>query len=741
MIEASPYPIYICDEKNLFFVNPAFEQMYEYSAKELTTEGFVFLNLVAPEYRDLVKNFLNELGKKIGRSDDLSFTGITKSGRRIFLHTTVNVIDNGKICFHGITRDITKDIISEETLFNSRQMLRFVYDNVPQRIYLKDKNCVYFSANRQFLKDAGFEREEQAIGLTDSDLPWKNYAAELWVEDQWVLSGNTYHIESQEYIINGKLSIRKKIKFPLRNKNGEIVGILGTYEDITEISQYNQSLFNSEAKYRSIFNNSHTPMLIIDPESGNIMEANIAASYFYGYMQEELAGMNITDLNTLPRKDIQNYFDKAKGNTQNIFFLKHRKKSGKMADIEVHSGPIIIDGKKCLIEFLYDITEKTMMIEELKIAKKDAEEMNRLKSVFLANMSHELRTPLVGILGYSRLIKEDSHEEDIIKMADNVERGGNRLLQTVNLILDLSRIEANRMEINFVKCNVSEAAYEVYCTFSSAAKLKNIELDFTSEMNPIFVNIDEMHLASILNNIVNNAIKFTNQGTVSISVGVDGNNAVFTISDTGIGIPEDKQSLVFNAFRQASEGISRSFDGTGLGLTLTKKFVLLMNGSIDMQSTPGKGTVFTITFPLYGEPEKVDENNKADFPVQISHTDKNILIVEDDIRNFEVTSIFLKKFYACTHAENGNQALDLIKKEHFDIILLDINIGNGPDGLEILSQLKNIPGYQKVPVIAVTAFTMKQNIEEFLKNGFHQVLTKPFNPNILLYTIQKYLNQ
>lgn len=242
------------------------------------------------------------------------------------------------------------------------------------------------------------------------------------------------------------------------------------------------------------------------------------------------------------------------------------------------------------------------MTEQLIDSKKNAEEMYKLKSSFLANMSHELRTPLVGILGFSELLTTTDDLSKVKEFSGFINFSGKRLMETLNLILDLSRIEAGETKLNFEEIDIVEKIHETINLFSVNAKSKNLNLSFESNLRQLTIISDSKAIDSILNNLINNAIKFTSDGDVRIqlhqTVKSGKNWIVIDVIDTGIGIVEKDLDMIFKEFRQASEGLSRSFDGTGLGLSVTKKYVILLGGSISVKSALGEGSNFTVKLPV-----------------------------------------------------------------------------------------------------------------------------------------------
>ena len=237
-------------------------------------------------------------------------------------------------------------------------------------------------------------------------------------------------------------------------------------------------------------------------------------------------------------------------------------------------------------------------MEELILAKDIAEEANRVKDVFLANMSHELRTPLIVVLGYSQLLVEVSTDADIVKMADGIRKGGIRLLNTLNSILELTRIGSDRFELDLKIVDLIEEIKTIFEKFREAASEKNIDYSMQILNDHLLVTTDQRIFGTILNNLIDNAVKFTNEGSVTVICGIETDNMVYvTVKDSGIGIAETDKEVIFEEFHQVSEGINREYQGLGLGLAITKKYVQILGGKILVNSRLGSGSSFTILFP------------------------------------------------------------------------------------------------------------------------------------------------
>ncbi|MFA7361289.1 MAG: PAS domain S-box protein [Candidatus Kapaibacterium sp.] len=400
-----------------------------------------------------------------------------------------------------------------------------------------------------------------------------------------------------------------------------------------------------------------------------------------------------------------------------------------------------------VVGWVQDITRQKLIEQELIQAKKKAEEMSELKSNFLANMSHELRTPMVAILGFSELLHESLEEPDTKGFAYMIFEGGKRLTNTLNLILDLSRIESCKTEINIVDVNISDAARSTVELFKKQAEKNNLKIVSNLDESAA-AEIDTTILEKIIQHLLENAIKFTDKGHITVTTGKDeinGVNHVFLrIEDTGIGIPEDMLKIIFEPFRQASEGRSRKFEGTGLGLAICKKYVELMEGTIEVKSKVGKGTAFTVRFLSSGSKRPAETNTftnqdkSMEKETVILNKEKRILVVEDEALNINLIKQILKNSCQYDCVSSGEEAIKIVKEKKFSLILMDIGL-KGIDGIQTLIEIRKIEDCKNIPAIAITAYAMKGDKSEFLKTGFTDYLSKPFNISAFKSLINEYL--
>jgi len=383
---------------------------------------------------------------------------------------------------------------------------------------------------------------------------------------------------------------------------------------------------------------------------------------------------------------------------------------------------------------------------ELEIAKDKAEESNRIKSHFLAMMSHELRTPMVGILGFSEMLKSELKDEKLKGFAVNLHKAGNRLEDTLNAILNLSRLESNKKFIDTKFFDPIERIVELLEAHKMNAELKGLKLSFISEHESLKFNSDLVKFDIIINNLIGNAIKYTNEGEVIVGAISSGDKDLqvleISITDTGIGIADDKHNIVFEEFRQVDEGFIRNFEGVGLGLSLVKKYVQNLSGSIQLESKLGEGSKFTVTIPSFKTlDDLVAETVKAKKTVNatIPNDKIQLLIVEDDETNYLVHQLFLEDFCEITIAKTGNEALIFSKTKKFDSILMDINLGRGPSGIEITKLIRKMELNSETPIIAFTAFALDGDRTIFIDAGCTDYLTKPTTKDELRNVVLKYV--
>jgi CheY-like chemotaxis protein len=375
-----------------------------------------------------------------------------------------------------------------------------------------------------------------------------------------------------------------------------------------------------------------------------------------------------------------------------------------------------------------DITDRKWYEQELIDAKEKAEEMVRLKSAFLANMSHEIRTPLTGIIGFSEVLVEEA-ADDVRSMAALILSSGERLLLTLNSVMDLAQLESRSVRLEMESLDVVQHVRDVLPIFDRNARERGLYLCLQFDRPRIRARADQGALSRVLVNILDNALKFTDSGGVIVKVSGGDERTSIAVSDTGIGISESFLPKLFDDFVQESEGLARAYEGVGLGLSITKRLVDLMDGTIDVSSEKGKGTTFTVHFPASAQ-ELVPIREPG--PRRVKSGSPTILAVEDQDDAYLLLERLLFDGYELTRATTAAEAFDLADSRQFDLVIMDINLGHGPDGRHAMRGLRRRPSYVDVPIIACTAYAMPGDEEQFLADGFNAYIGKPYRKRALL---------
>ena len=403
-----------------------------------------------------------------------------------------------------------------------------------------------------------------------------------------------------------------------------------------------------------------------------------------------------------------------------------------------------------LLFFVYrNYTNQRKATTEMAIARQRAEQSEKFKEQFLANMSHEIRTPMNAVMGMTNLVMDSSLSEKQRFYLEGIRKSGETLLHIINDILDLSKIEAGKMEMETIDFSVSEVLEQVKQTLQHKAEEKGLQLIVEKDGSaPDVLMGDPVRLNQILMNLTGNAIKFTEKGSVTVSVsgrqstGGSQKSLSFSIIDTGIGIPEDKLRTVFESFQQSRSSDTRRFGGTGLGLTISKQLVELMDGKISVESKEGSGTTFSfeINFPA-GSPERLKEQKSAE-QIDGSILDgMKILLADDNEYNRIVThdTLTSKASVDITEATNGQEAIELLSLKDFDVVLMDVQMPL-MDGYEATSQIRNLKSEVRnhnIPVIALTASVIRSDLDKCREAGMNDYVPKPFKVSQLISVIAK----
>ena len=553
-----------------------------------------------------------------------------------------------------------------------------------------------------------------------------------------IMEGKSVSYKQKLEFEDGRTKIISIRASPFKDESGKVVIVQGTCQDITEQRQKSIDL-------QRFFDLSPDFLFITNAE-GLILKNSSSFNLFLGYSSQELQEKTIFDI--LHPDDVPNMkamlhelHEKGKLST-----LKNRilKKEGDSIDLEWTAA--YDKESKRIYASAKDITEKAELEEKILQSKVEAEK-TLAKETFLANMSHEIRTPLNAIIGFNEILAKSSLTPDQRKKVEIINSASKTLSVIINDILDLSKLESGKLELDKFPFSIETVCRQVIQLKYSDAKAKGIKLFFSYDNEiPELVSGDEIRLTQILINLISNAIKFTEAGHVELKVREGFHEAekaqiVFSVSDTGIGIPKNKLDTIFERFSQAETYTTRIYGGTGLGLSIVKSLIELHNGELNVRSTVGEGTTFTVSLNYEISNEGHELSTPADSEnyqnISAMH-DLMVLLVEDNEHNQLLADSYLKKHgVKLDKASNGKIALEKLKTKSYDIILMDLQMPI-MDGIETTEHIRNILKL-KTPIIACSAHAMTSERKKCLASGMNDYISKPYSEKTLLQVMAPFL--
>ncbi|NNE36566.1 MAG: GAF domain-containing protein [Rhodothermales bacterium] len=377
---------------------------------------------------------------------------------------------------------------------------------------------------------------------------------------------------------------------------------------------------------------------------------------------------------------------------------------------------------------------------ELVAARDHAEEMVRLKTAFLTNMSHEIRTPLTGIIGFAQILVEEIDDEHA-EFVNLIEQSGRRLLDTINSVLDLARLESNRMQMTLEPINIVEEAERGVKLLSPLADKKGLWLKFECPHDEVWLELDAAGLDRILNNLIGNAIKFTSTGGVAVRIARDANAVNLIVEDTGIGMSEQFLPQLFEEFRQESSGADRSHEGSGMGLSITRKLVEIMDGTIAVDSKKGMGTTFTVSFPVQKAvvaraPDRPAVRSQAvDVPGSV------VLVVADQEEARFLLQYVLHSTFELRLAPDMAVATEIARTTNVGAVLLDIHLGGSQGSMSDVTKFRKTETLASIPIIGMTAYPWPGNREQLMENGYDEYVAKPFEKEIVCGVLDRFVKR
>jgi len=732
-IERSLEAIFITDpEGNIIYINPAFEQMYGFSSIEaIGKTPRIFKSGSYTE--DVYKYFWQTLLSKDEVTGEI--INKTKDGNLITIEGFNTSILNSKgdiYGYIGIHRDITERKTSEESL----KLFRTLIDNSNDSIEVLDPTTGRFlDVNETGCKELGYSREEfLKLSVFDID-PLVN--PQSFAESVKKLK------KSGPLTLEGIHNRKDGTSFPVE-VNIQIVNLEKEYmvtvaRDISLRKQNEETVL----KLSRAVEQSPTSVMITD-KNGIIEYINPKLTEITGYKKEEVLGENprIFSSGERPKSDYKILWENILSGKEWKGEFHNKKKNGELYWEYANISPIIntIGEITHFVSIKEDITLRKQREKELIIAKERAEESDRLKSAFLANMSHEIRTPMNGILGFTDLLKNPNltgeKQQNYIRI---IKKSGTRMLNIINDIVSISKIESGLMEVNISESNINEQIEFVYTFFKPEIEDKGIQFLFKNPLpfSKAIIKTDREKLFAILTNLVKNAIKYSEKGSIELGYDKKDKYIEFYVKDSGIGIDSTRQKAIFERFIQEDISDKHAYQGAGLGLSISKAYVEMLGGKLWVESEKGLGSTFYFTIPYTTELKETvthtNDNVNGEMEVQVRNL--KILIVDDDKISDLLLSIMLTEISReILHAKSGLEAIELCRNNpDTDLIFMDIKMP-GMDGYEATRQIRQFN--KDVIVIAQTAYGLACDKEKAIEAGCNEHLLKPIIKNKLMSLIQ-----
>ena len=738
LIENSNDVISILDEKgNIMYESPAHKKVLGYDTGDLI--GSNVFELVHPDDKEQIHLQFAGLLKQPGGIEQVHFRFLHKEGYWIYLEGAGrNLLKSHEV--NGIVvnyRDVTQRKKIEQLVIEERNLSDSMLSSLPGVFYVLDEEGKFMRWNRNM--EIVSERSTEELGSMS--------ALKLFEGEDKILIAQRIqkvfetgegdaeaHIESVSgsripYYFTG-------VKVILEGKER----LMGMGLDITKRIHTEKEL----KKLNLAIEQSPVCVVITDID-GNIEYANQQFSKLTGYSVKEALGQNPRFLNagTQPKEYYKELWE-----TINSGKIWEGEFHNKMANGELFWENAIIspikDEKGQITNFVAvkeNITEKKKMWNDLIFAKEKAEESDRLKTAFLHNISHEIRTPMNGILGFTTLLLEPGLTgEEQHNYIDVIKKSGDRMLNTVKNLMDISMIESKQVKISISNTNVNDQINNLYLFFKPEVEIKGIQLSIKHNLplQKAIIKTDKEKLNSVLTNLVKNAIKYSEDGRIEFGYEKKGKYLEFFVKDTGIGIHKDRHQAIFDRFVQADIEDKSALEGTGLGLSISKSYVEMLGGKIRVESREGIGTQFYFTIPYNPKPEEktIAKDNKPRQIIENRILDLKVLIAEDvESADMYLTVILKKICKEILHSKTGIEAVDICRDNHdIDLVLMDIKMPE-MNGYEATRKIREFN--KDVVIIAQTAYALYGDNEKALEAGCNDYISKPIKRNELLMMIEK----
>jgi PAS domain S-box-containing protein len=653
-----------------------------------------------------------------------------------------------------------------------RELLRALMENIPDLIYFKDRQSRFTRVNQAHARNLGAKDSSECVGKSNADYFGAEAALRWRRDEEEIVSSGQPQIDRIDQLKTpgGALRWWSTTQVPMFDRNGQVSGIAGISRDITVLKNGEELLREQSERYRMILETANDAFIGMDPD-GAVTAWNPQAELTFGWEAAEMLGRRWYETVVAPSERGVHargvkHFLAAQGLPLNRpIELTALHRDGHQFPLEATIWPVQVAGACIYNGFVRDISERRRAEEALWRAKTSAESANRAKSEFLTTMSHEMRTPMNAILGMADLLSETSLGEEQRDYVDVFQRVGANLLDLINNILDLSKVESGHVELESIGFDLGAVLQKIVEMLDARARERGLQLTLETLPDvPLGLVGDPNRLRQILLNLVGNALKFTERGSVALRVELDpdltGGGSIpgqdsarwlrFSVVDTGIGIAADKVDVIFDRFTQADSSITRKYGGTGLGLAISKGLVQLMGGSIGCSSEEGRGSTFFLTAPFHIR--KALEAPQAVKPAAIAlplaadgepQPVFRILIVEDSADNLALVRAYLKGgCFQLDFAENGKIAVEKVMAGPPHLVLMDLQmpVMGGLEATQAIRQWEAETRARPIPILALTADAAAEGAGRSLEAGCNEHLTKPIKKSTLLEAIARHLS-
>lgn len=722
---------------NILFINEAVTRMLDY-----TVEETIGKSMWSYCYRDDINRTVYAVEKGLKNKQkqfNIDFRLISKNNEIKWIGWGMVAKGDRWYCYG---RDINERIRVEGELTK----LSFVASKIDNGVVINDANNKVTWINNAF---------EKITGFTLDDVQGKQLGDLIsGPETDWSIIERAREMTQQSKSFSVDMLAYRKDKTPIwisvyntvvLNENGQVASEVEIIIDITARKKVEDDL----QVLSLVASNTNTGVTIANAK-GEITWVNAALENLIGYKLAELKGKMLGDVLSGPSTDQRLIEESRKKALQKLPYsieVVAHKKNGEEIWLSVANTPILNDKGvvERQVELINDITQRKQVEREMVESREQALQLSEAKEMFLSVMSHEIRTPLNAVIGMTHLLMDNDPKESQLDDLNILKFSSENLLNIINDILDFTKIETGNMHLESIPFDLHTLGVDIIHSLQvNATKRGNQLVLVYDDRIPATILGDKTRLYQVLVNLLGNAIKFTDNGSVQLHIKLkkhDQNQSViyFEVKDTGIGIPADKQSYVFETFTQAKTDIARKYGGTGLGLAITKKLLKLYESEINIKSTEGKGTSFY--FEIAFANSKANDQLIATTAAPSLFTDKKVLVVDDNEVNVLIAKRFLSKWgLIIDFASNGEEAIHKILANTYDLIFMDIRMP-GIDGFDTTKIIRELAGdyFKTVPIIALTASTLHNEHAKFKESGMNGHVLKPFNPNEIKEVLNVYL--